>query len=132
MIGECTMEQVGLSVDVNNAVVVSEEAKVAIKKIMDQHGGNLVLRLFAKPGGCCGGVQIGMALDRKVDEDDLLIDGDVFNIAIDPTSFPFVKGSSVEFVPEEGSFMINNPQLASNPGSCAAGGCGSCSYGGCC
>lgn len=127
-----TMEQSGLSVDVMNSVTVSEEAKVAIKKVIEQHGGDLVLRLFAKPGGCCGGVQIGMALDRKIDEDDLVIQGDSFNIAIDPTSFPFVKGSTVDFVPEEGSFMISNPQLTSNPGSCAAGGCGSCGYGGCC
>ncbi len=126
------MEQSGLSVDVMNSVTVTDNAKAAIKKIIDQHGGNLVLRIFARPGGCCGGVQIGMALDRKVDDDDLLIKGDIFNIAIDPTSFPLVKGSTVDFVADEGSFIINNPYLTSNPGSCSAGGCSSCGYGGCC
>ncbi len=115
-------------------VELTDIAKEKIMEIMAQYGEELVLRILVQ-GGCCG-FQMGMTLDKKVNDDDVVVDTGNFMVAIDPNSFEYVKGSKIDFDETgSGGFVIDNPflrEMAAQTGaacsSCgpATGGCGCC------
>ena len=78
-----------------------------------------VLRVIVEGGGCSG-FQYKLDLVAAPEADDIVIERDGSQVAIDSVSIPFMAGSEIDFVDNliGSSFRINNPQAT------AACGCG--------
>jgi iron-sulfur cluster insertion protein len=68
------------------------------------------LRLSIKPGGCAG-LEYHFDIDDKIRETDHIETTNGINLLIDQTSFPYLSGSTVDYVEDlEGArFTIDNP-----------------------
>ena len=76
------------------------------------------LRVYVQGGGCSG-FQYGFTFDELRDDDQVSEIGDV-KVALDPVSFPYLKGATVDWVEDfRGSgFVVQNPNAS---GSCGCG-----------
>lgn len=125
-------------------VTLTEMAAEKLGGILEQKGlrESHALRVFVKGGGC-GGMQYGMTFDDDIQEADQVFEQFGLRVVIDPTSFLYVGGSSIDYIDNlmGGGFHIENPNAASScgcgssfrtngapEGAAAGGGCGS---GGC-
>ncbi len=72
-------------------------------------------------GGGCSGFMYNYKLESNQNDDDLVINSNGIKFLIDPTSQPFLEGSTLEFIQELGAsyFKVSNPNAT---GKC---GCGS-------
>ena len=78
------------------------------------------LRVYVGGGGCSG-FQYGMALDNNILETDLVFhQGDV-SVIVDPNSFQYLKGATVDYVDE----LMGSGFQIENPNAVASCGCGS-------
>jgi iron-sulfur cluster assembly accessory protein len=84
-----------------------------------------VLRVFASPGGGCGGGQFGMSIAESQEADDLVIALESLTLIVDPRSAPLLDGAEIDFVESalSAGFTIFNPNAAAGC-DCSAGGCG--------
>ncbi len=116
--------------ELEKTVELTETALEKIQEVMKQYDEELYLRLFVQ-GGCCG-IQMGMALDRQIREDDIIVDKGILKVVIDPMSFQYVQGSKVDYMTEgDGGFVITNANLSQMEDAACGTGC-SCGSGGCC
>ncbi len=128
-------------------VTLTEMAAEKLGGILDQKGlrETHALRVFVKGGGC-GGMQYGMTFDNDFQEADQVFEQFGLRVVIDPTSFLYVGGSSIDYIDNlmGGGFHIENPNAASScgcgssfrtngepAGAAAGGGCGSGGGSGC-
>ena len=128
-------------------VTLTEMAADKLGGILDQKGlrESHALRVFVKGGGC-GGMQYGMTFDDDIQEADQVFEQFGLRVVVDPTSFLYVGGSSIDYIDNllGGGFHIENPNAVSScgcgssfrtngaPAGAAAGaGCGSGSGSGC-
>jgi iron-sulfur cluster assembly accessory protein len=79
----------------------------------------LFLRLAVQPGGCSG-LRYQTYFDYETKDGDELVRYKDFDIRIDKMSWPYLDGSSMDFVNtiEKQGFTIDNPNAA---GGCACG-----------
>jgi len=65
-------------------------------------------------GGGCGGYEYVLEFANKLEDDDHILDFGKFIIVIDPTSQPYIEGSTLDFVSEglNQSFKFANPNVA--------------------
>lgn len=85
--------------------------------IKDENNDALKLRIFITGGGCSG-FQYGFTLDDSTDEDDFSTTIDNVGVVIDPMSYQYLVGSTVDYthgVAGE-SFVIKNPNAKSTCG----------------
>jgi iron-sulfur cluster assembly accessory protein len=127
-------------------IVLTEKAATEIKGLFEQQGiENAALRVFVSGGGCSG-LQYGMAIADEVEEGDVEFEQHGVRILVDPMSFNYIGGASVDYVEDAmgGGFKIDNPNAVKSCGCGSsfstedgesAGGCGSggggCGSGGC-
>lgn len=99
---------------------ISENAAKQLATMLAKDTQKQALRIVVDAGGCYG-FQYNFKLDSMRAPDDLVFEEHGLQIWIDPVSYDFIKGSTVEFVEEliGSSFVINNPKASA---SC---GCGS-------
>ncbi|MEM6625219.1 MAG: iron-sulfur cluster insertion protein ErpA [Pseudomonadota bacterium] len=98
-------------------VTMSASAATRIKAILKSQADANMLRVGVVGGGCSGfSYEFGFA--DAPNEDDLVIERDGAQIAIDEMSLEFLKGSEIDFVDEliGAAFKIHNPN--------ATAGCG--------
>jgi iron-sulfur cluster assembly protein len=88
-----------------------------LKKTEEQE--NDVVRLSVKSGGC-GGYEYVLDYANSVHDDDHILEFGEFMIVIDPTSKPFLKGSTIDYVFEG----LNSQFKFANPNVEMACGCG--------
>ena len=122
-------------------VTLTETAAEKLGGILEQKGlrETHALRVFVKGGGC-GGMQYGMTFDDDIQEADQVFEKYGLRVVIDPTSFLYVGGASIDYIDNlmGGGFHIENPNAASScgcgssfrtngapEGAAAGGGCGS-------
>ena len=76
------------------------------------------LRVYVQGGGCSG-FQYGFTFDEQRDDDAVSEVGGV-KVVLDPVSFPYLKGATVDWVEDfRGSgFVVQNPNAS---GSCGCG-----------
>ena len=102
-------------------LTLTEKAADKAKELFKDKGleGQAALRIFVVGGGCSG-YQYGMALARKADDDDLVIEHDGIKLVVDPGSAPFVEGAEIDYVDDlmKAGFTISNPNAVR---SCACG-----------
>ena len=104
----------------NNVTKSIELTKNALKRILDvikKDPASLNFRVFVIGGGCSG-FQYGFKFDDDVAFDDDVIQFDNFSILVDSMSYPYLYGSTLDFVEDlSGSkFVINNPNAKTTCG----------------
>ena len=127
-----------LADDKMQLVTLTPLATEKLGVVLDQKGmrETHALRVFVKGGGC-GGMQYGMTFDDDIQESDQVFEQHGLRVIVDPTSFLYVGGSSIDYVDNlmGGGFHIENPNAATTCGcgssfrtsgapENAAGGCG--------
>lgn len=103
--------------ETTTAVSLTENASKHIKTLLqDQNAAGKALRVFVETGGCSG-MEYGMAFDDKKPDDEVVAQDGV-EVAIDPMSLNFLKGSVIDYVDSlQGSgFQIKNPNVHSSCG----------------
>ncbi|MFP4136945.1 MAG: iron-sulfur cluster insertion protein ErpA [Halomonas sp.] len=99
-------------------LMLSASARARLRALIDEEGNPaLKLRVYVTGGGCSG-FQYGFDFADKVAEDDTLIEfGDVA-LVVDPLSYQYLVGSTVDF--EEGlagaRFLVQNPNATTTCG----------------
>lgn len=91
-----------------------------IKELISQKNNpNLNLRIFLIGGGCSG-FQYSFSLEEKINEEDCIIKKDGIKLIVDPLSFQYLIGSTIDYVKEfqESCFKVINPNAKS---TCSCG-----------
>jgi len=99
---------------------LTSSALKRIRNYQDQHDLNAYcLRLFVTGGGCAG-LQYGMAFDEHPRQDDLQLHIQDLDLVIDPTSYPYIEGATIDYVEDlmHGGFQIINPNAVA---ACSCG-----------
>tara|TARA_B100000214_G_C23834180_1_gene565665 strand:+ start:80 stop:424 length:345 start_codon:yes stop_codon:yes gene_type:complete len=105
----------------NNVTTSIDLTENALKRILDiiknDSNSSPNFRVFVTGGGCSG-FQYGFKFDDDVAFDDDVIQFDNFSILVDSMSYPYLYGSTLDFVEDlSGSkFVINNPNAKTTCG----------------
>lgn len=97
---------------------VTDNAVRKVKALVeDEANPDLKLRVFVTGGGCSG-FQYGFTFDEALGEEDTLIEKGGISVLVDPLSFQYLVGASVDY--EEGlegsRFIVNNPNASTTCG----------------
>ena len=103
----------------NKNFSVTERAAKRIKAILASEAAEAKLRVSVSGGGCSG-FQYGFAVETADAEDDIRIERDGAVVLIDPTSLPFLEGSTLDFVDD----LMGQSFRVENPNATASCGCG--------
>ena len=103
----------------NQSFSVTERAAKRIKAILASEPSDAKLRVSVSGGGCSG-FQYGFAVETASAEDDIRIERDGAIVLIDPTSLPFLEGSTLDFVDD----LMGQSFRVENPNATASCGCG--------
>ncbi|MBI1909650.1 MAG: iron-sulfur cluster insertion protein ErpA [Deltaproteobacteria bacterium] len=95
----------------------------AIEKVkyfasQDPEAGKKGFRVYVQGGGCSG-FQYGFNFDERRDGDTVVTASDI-EVLVDPTSLPYLKGSTVDFMDDFRGSGFN----VTNPNAKASCGCG--------
>jgi len=100
---------------------VSEKAASQVRSVQEREGKTSTYLRISVVGGGCSGLSYKMNFDEKVGEGDQVFACYGLNVAVDPRSLLFLKGTELDF--SDGlngqGFVFKNPNAKS---SC---GCGS-------
>jgi iron-sulfur cluster insertion protein len=100
---------------------ISDNASEKVKALVEEEGNpDLKLRVFVTGGGCSG-FQYGFSFDEVTAEDDTLVSKDGVAVVVDPLSFQYLSGSTVDY--EEG--LQGSRFTITNPNATTTCGCGS-------
>ncbi|MDN6180255.1 MAG: iron-sulfur cluster insertion protein ErpA [Halomonas subglaciescola] len=99
-------------------LLLSASARTRLKALMaDEDSTTLKLRVYVTGGGCSG-FQYGFDFADSVADDDSLIDFGDATLVVDPLSYQYLVGSTVDY--EEGlagaRFRVQNPNATSTCG----------------
>ncbi|WP_136247217.1 iron-sulfur cluster insertion protein ErpA [Halomonas borealis] len=99
-------------------LLLSDSAQARLQGLGEAEGkSGLTLRVYVTGGGCSG-FQYGFDLAEEVAEDDTLIEFGEVALVVDPLSYQYLVGSTVDF--EEGlagaRFLIQNPNATTTCG----------------
>ena len=87
------------------------------------------IRVFSQAGGCSG-MSFGMTFSERLEENDLVREGDGVKVIVGADTIDHLRGAEIDFVDGgdgEPTFVFNNV-----PAPVTAGGCGSCGSQGSC
>lgn len=103
--------------NVTQSIELTENALKRILDVIKKDSSSLNFRVFVTGGGCSG-FQYGFKFDDDVAFDDDVIQFDNFSILVDSMSYPYLYGSTLDFVEDlSGSkFVINNPNAKTTCG----------------
>lgn len=99
-------------------ITLTPQAATELRRLLaDRASPDLFVRLFVKPGGCRG-FSYGMAFDRELRDDDVVVEHEGVRLAVDPFSARLLQGAEVDYVDAlmGGGFTIRNPNAASTCG----------------
>ncbi|MDC0664027.1 iron-sulfur cluster insertion protein ErpA [Marinobacter sp. SS21] len=99
----------------------SDSAVAKVRELVEEEGNpELKLRVFVTGGGCSG-FQYGFSFDESQDEEDTVIEKDGMVLLVDPMSYQYLVGATVEY--QEG--LQGSQFIVQNPNASATCGCGS-------
>src|SRR5947208_1564225 len=107
-------------IDEGAVITLTDTAVTKVRELIAAESEeNLALRVAVRPGGCSG-FSYEMFFDTDRAADDLTVDGGGFNVVVDPSSAPLLKGATLDFKDglQGAGFSINNPNATR---SCACG-----------
>lgn len=97
---------------------LTEKALIKLKEILtEDNNPNAKIRIYVEGGGCSG-FSYGFSIDDNAQEDDFVIEENDVSVLVDPISFGYLEGITVDFKDDiEGArFSIQNPKAASTCG----------------
>lgn len=97
---------------------ITDKAIDKLQQILTQEENkNSKIRIYVEGGGCSG-FSYGFAIEDDSQEDDFIFNDKDVEILIDPISFGYLEGITVDFKDDiEGArFSIQNPKAASTCG----------------
>lgn len=97
---------------------LTEKALIKLKQILtEDNNPNAKIRIYVEGGGCSG-FSYGFSIDDNAQEDDFVIEENNVSVLVDPISFGYLEGITVDFKDDiEGArFSIQNPKAASTCG----------------
>lgn len=111
-------------------IIVSAEAAVQIKAIVDNEDSVNGIRIYVAGGGC-GGMTYGMTFVEQPTEFDCVLKIDGVDVYVDSVALGYLEGVEIDFRNEgvNKSFVFKNV-FANAGGSGSCGGCGSADGGG--
>jgi iron-sulfur cluster assembly protein len=120
--------------DVKTITLTPAASKAVSEIIAERKLEGYALRVYLSSGGCCSGVNFGMALDNNIRDVDKTFETDGVQVVVDEVSMDYLQGAKIDFVndPERGAgFLVDSPvaQAQSHEQgeeSCACGGSCSC------
>jgi iron-sulfur cluster assembly protein/iron-sulfur cluster insertion protein len=99
-------------------ISLTADAVTKVKELIAQESEeNLALRVAVRPCGCSG-FSYEMFFDTDVAADDITRDEGGFNVVVDPSSAPLLKGATLDFKDglQGAGFSINNPNATRSCG----------------
>lgn len=98
-------------------VTMTASAAARINAILAKQAGAKMLRVSVDGGGCSG-FSYKFDFENETTGEDLVIERDGAQIAIDEMSLEFLKGSEIDFSTEliGAAFKINNPNATASCG----------------
>ena len=99
-------------------IALTDSATVKVKELIEAEGNpQLFLRVAVRPGGCSG-FSYEMFFDTDVAADDITNDAGGFNVVVDPSSAPLLKGATLDFKDglQGAGFSVNNPNATRSCG----------------
>jgi iron-sulfur cluster insertion protein len=97
---------------------LTDNAILKLEQLLGQdENPNAKIRIYVQGGGCSG-FQYGFAIEDESQEDDFVITEGNVNVLIDPISFGYLEGITVDYKSDlQGErFAIQNPKAASTCG----------------
>lgn len=85
--------------------------------LRDDNSPGAKIRIYVEGGGCSG-FSYGFAIEDDAQEDDFVVEKDTVKVLIDPISFGYLEGITVDFKDDINGarFAIQNPKAASTCG----------------
>src|SRR3954451_15622566 len=105
-------------IDEGSVITLRGVAATEVTDLISQHSEeNLALRVAVRPGGCSG-FSYEMFFDTDVAADDITTDAGGFNVVVDASSAPLLKGATLDFKDglQGAGFSINNPNATRSCG----------------
>ena len=98
-------------------VALTPTAADKVKVLAQSDAEAQVLRLAVEGGGCSG-FQYAIGFDTGAEPDDLVVECDGVKVVIDPVSFPYLRGSTLDYTDGliGAGFTFDNPNVASTCG----------------
>src|SRR5438270_13994965 len=92
-----TIQEQTPQTDENAVITLTAGAVTKVKELIGAESEeNLALRVAVRPGGCSG-FSYEMFFDSDVAGDDITTDAGGFNVVVDPSSAPLLKGATLDF-----------------------------------
>ena len=100
----------------NNSITLTNSASKRILSVLREDKSSK-FRVYVTGGGCSG-FQYGFKFDNDQAFDDDVIDYGNFKVLIDSMSYPYLFGSTLDFVEDlsGAKFVINNPNAKTTCG----------------
>jgi iron-sulfur cluster insertion protein len=100
----------------NNSITLTNSASKRILSVLREDKSSK-FRVYVTGGGCSG-FQYGFKFDNDQAFDDDVIDFGNFKVLIDSMSYPYLFGSTLDFVEDlsGAKFVINNPNAKTTCG----------------
>ncbi|MEL0238502.1 MAG: iron-sulfur cluster insertion protein ErpA [Gammaproteobacteria bacterium] len=100
----------------NNSITLTNSASKRILSVLREDKSSK-FRVYVTGGGCSG-FQYGFKFDNDEAFDDDVIDCGNFKVLIDSMSYPYLFGSTLDFVEDlsGAKFVINNPNAKTTCG----------------
>ena len=98
-------------------IALSERAAAKVRRLIDEEGQELKLRVFITGGGCSG-FSYGFTFDDAVAEDDAVVERDGVTMLVDSLSYQYLLGAEVDYKEDlQGAqFVVANPNASSTCG----------------
>ena len=103
----------------SNVTVTEKASEKIIQFIKDDKDGGKYLRMYVQGGGCSG-LSYGMGLEKKPEDDDIVLEQNGIKVLIDSYSINHLQGANVDYVESlmGSGFKITNPNVKK---SCSCG-----------
>ena len=100
----------------NSSITLTSSASKRIMSVLSKENSSQ-FRVYVTGGGCSG-FQYGFKFDDDQAFDDDVIDYGTFKVLIDSLSYPYLFGSTLDFVEDlsGAKFVINNPNAKTTCG----------------
>jgi iron-sulfur cluster assembly accessory protein len=102
-----------------NGITITERAARRINEIMAVEPAGSMLRISVNGGGCSG-FQYAFDVERKREDDDMVVERDGAAVLVDQVSLQYMEGSGIDFVDD----LIGQSFKIENPHAVASCGCG--------
>jgi iron-sulfur cluster assembly accessory protein len=99
-------------------LTLTENAQKAISRFIQGSETPVGGLRISVTGGGCSGLQYGMALEERANDEDAVLEIEELKIFVDPLSAPMLNGVTVDFLDSmEGSgFKFDNPNATNSCG----------------